>query len=188
MMTVLRTLLLSALLIGIFSSSVQAASIDAQYQVRAQFIYNFVNYVEWPQEAFDSASSPIRICLFGAVPFSAYILSYSGSLVGSRELTFIVTTSVEDIHSGCHILYVGDDQRVALPDLWKQIKYIYVLSVGEREGFVDNGGIINILRTTDRLNFEVNITNALGNGLFLDSDLLALARTIKRNTTIAPTQ
>ena len=32
------------------------------------------------------------------------------------------------------------------------------------------------------MQFEVNIENALANGLFLDSDLLALARVIKRNT------
>lgn len=174
-------LLISSLCAYLPTSAI-AASKDAQQQVKAQFIYNFVNYVEWPSDAFSSPTSSIKLCLYGDVPFAAYLLSFSGSVVGQRELTFIIGNTVNDIYSGCHILYVGDDKRIDLPTLWKQIQYVYVLSVGEREGFTDNGGIINILRTKDRLEFDVNINNALSNGLFLDSDLLALARTIKRNT------
>lgn len=173
---------ISLCLVLSITTPTQAANPEAQQQVKAQFIYNFVNYVEWPSDAFENSSSSIKLCLYGDVPFAAYLLSFSGSVVGQRELTFIIGNTVNDIYSGCHILYVGDDKRIDLPTLWSQIQYVYVLSVGEREGFTDNGGIINILRTKDRLEFDVNINNALSNGLFLDSDLLALARTIKRNT------
>lgn len=174
--------LLIAVAILVLTHTALASSREAKQQVKAQFIYNFVNYVEWPSDAFESPTSSIKLCLYGDVPFAAYLLSFSGSVVGQRELTFIIGTTINDIYSGCHILYVGDDKRIDLPNLWSQIQYVYVLSVGEREGFTDNGGIINILRTKDRLEFDVNINNALSNGLFLDSDLLALARTIKRNT------
>lgn len=166
----------------LLSMNLQAANTEAQQQVKAQFIYNFVNYVEWPDDAFETNTSSIRICLYGDVPFASYLLSFSGSQIGMRELTFIISSAINDIYSGCHILYVGDDQRIKLPDFWNQIQYVYVLSIGEREGFTDQGGIINIFRTKDRLEFDVNINNALLNGLFLDSDLLSLARTIKRYT------
>lgn len=155
---------------------------ETQNQIKAQFIYNFVNYVEWPADAFENATSSIRICIYGDVPFSSYLLSFAGSVIGERELTFIISTAINDIYSGCHILYVGNDRRLDLPKFWKQIKYTYVLSVGEQRGFSDQGGIINIVRTRDKLQFDVNISNALKNGLFLDSDLLSLARVIKRNT------
>lgn len=179
---VIRLYLLGPLALLLGALPTHAANAEAQQQVKAQFIYNFVNYVEWPSDAFEGPNSSIKLCLYGDVPFAAYLLSFSGSIVGQRELTFIIGNTINDIYSGCHILYVGDDKRIDLPTLWSQIQYVYVLSVGEREGFTDNGGIINILRTKDRLEFDVNINNALSNGLFLDSDLLALARTIKRNT------
>lgn len=155
---------------------------EAEQQVRAQFIYNFANFVEWPEDAFADKQSPIKICLFGEVFFAEYLYTYSGSQIGTRKLLVQQAKEFEDIKSGCHILYVGEDQRVNLPTFWSKIKYVYVLSIGERNGFADKGGIINILRTSDRLQFDVNIENALGNGLFLDSDVLALARVIKRNT------
>ena len=166
--------------------SVQAEQSEAEQQVRAQFVYNFANFVEWPSDAFEDSAAPIRICLFGDIEFAPYIYSYSGTLVGARELVVKKSHNLTDIRTGCHILYVGEDERVRLPTFWQQIKYIYVLSIGERSGFADKGGIINILRTRDRVQFDVNIENAINNGLFLDSDLLALARLIKRNTNDAP--
>lgn len=155
---------------------------EAEKQVRAQFVYNFANFVEWPDDAFDKDDSPIKVCLFGEVFFAPYLYSFNGSLIGNRVLNVSKADTMDEIRAGCHILYVGEDERVRLPTFWGQIRYIYVLSIGERTGFADKGGIVNILRTRDRVQFDVNIENALVNGLFLDSDLLALARVIKRNT------
>jgi hypothetical protein len=155
---------------------------EAELQVRAQFIYNFANFVEWPKDAFPEAKSPIKICLFGEVDFAPFLYTFNDTLIGTRPLKIQRTQEIEEIRAGCHILYVGQDERVKLPTFWQQIHYIYVLSIGDRQGFADKGGIINILRAQDKMQFEVNIENALANGLFLDSDLLALARIIKRNT------
>lgn len=155
---------------------------EAELQVRAQFVYNFANFVEWPDDAFADASAPIKICLFGEVDFAPYLYTFSGTRIGDRPLSVEKADEIEQIRAGCHILYVGQDERVRLPTFWQQIQYIYVLSIGDRQGFADKGGIINILRTRDRVQFDVNIENALVNGLFLDSDLLALARVIKRNS------
>jgi hypothetical protein len=155
---------------------------EAEQQVRAQFVYNFANFVEWPEDAFAGPEAPIKICLFGLVDFAPYLYTFSGTRIGGRPLVVQKASEIEEIRAGCHILYVGWDERVRLPTFWQEIRYIYVLSIGDRQGFADKGGIINILRTRDRVQFDVNIENALLNGLFLDSDLLALARVIKRNT------
>lgn len=159
---------------------------DAEQHVRAQFVYNFANFVEWPNDAFANAETPITICLFGQVRFAPYLYTFNGSLIGNRVLEVQQSNKIEEIRSGCHVLYVGQDERVRLPNFWQEIQYLYVLSIGDRDGFADKGGIINIFRTDDRVRFDVNIENAIVNGLFLDSDLLALARVIKRNTALAP--
>lgn len=164
------------------SNLANANEAEAKLQVKAQFIYNFANYVEWPKDAFANESSPIRTCLFGNVDFAPYLMSFEGVQIGDREMLIIQTTDIKQIQSGCHILFVGEDRQVQLPHFWSSIQYLYVLSIGEMMGFAENGGIINIFRTTDHLQFDVNINNALINGLFLDSDLLALARTIKQTT------
>jgi hypothetical protein len=174
--------LLAWMMFFIFPLRIFAAEQEAELQVRAQFVYNFANFVDWPSDAFPTADTPIKICLFGEVDFAPYLYAFSGTLIGERKLLVTKAAEFEEIRAGCHILYVGQDERVRLPTFWKQIQYIYVLSIGDRDGFADKGGIINILRTGDHVQFDVNIENALSNGLFLDSDLLSLARVIKRNT------
>jgi hypothetical protein len=164
-----------------------ADNTEAQLRVRAQFVYNFANFVEWPKDAFTHAESPIKVCLFGEVDFAAFLFAYSDTLVGTHPLKIQKAKEIDEIRAGCHILYVGQDERVKLPTFWQQIRYIYVLSIGDRQGFTEKGGIINILRQQDHMQFEVNIENALANGLLLDSDLLALARVIKRNTAMPAT-
>lgn len=159
---------------------------ETEQQVRAQFVYNFANFVEWPDDAFANAEEAIKICLFGEVDFAPYLYTFAGTLIGSRTLVVQLAKEIEEIRTGCHVLYIGQDERVRLPTFWQQIQYIYVLSIGDRQDFADKGGIINIFRTRDRVRFDVNIENALLNGLFLDSDLLALARVIKRNTRPVP--
>ena len=154
----------------------------AEYQVKALFLYNFANYVEWPNNAFTSNTSPIQLCLYGDVPFGIFLDEVDGTLIGDRQLIIKRTNSFSDIKSGCQILFVGEDKQVTLPTFWNEIKYLYVLSIGEEKGFAEKGGIVNIMRTTDQVQFEVNISNAIENGLFISSDLLSLAREIKQNT------
>lgn len=159
---------------------------EREQQAKALFLYNFANFVEWPDEAFTAPDDPIRLCLFGDIPFVSFLKKVDGTLIGERRLNIQKATRIEQIDEGCHILFVGDEQRVLLPEFWKQIKYLYVLSVGEQSEFTERGGIINILRTTDRVQFAVNISNAIANGLFISSDLLALARVIRENTRQQP--
>ncbi|AFU98402.1 YfiR family protein [Simiduia agarivorans] len=155
---------------------------QAELQVKALFLYNFANFVEWPDDAFNSPDAPIRMCLFGEIPFGIFLDSVNGTPIGARNLAVIRTQDKTDIASGCHILFVGGDQKASLPDFWKDVQFLFVLSVGEQKAFADSGGIINIFRTQDQYQFEVNISNAMAAGLFLSSDLLSLAREIHENT------
>jgi hypothetical protein len=176
---------LSCLVLPSLSYSDQSYSDEskmAEYQMKALFLYNFANFVDWPNGAFKSRSEKITMCLYGDVPFGEFLDAVDGTLIGDRELTLRRTTEFSDIKNGCHILFVGEDQKVRLPTFWDEIKYIYVLSIGEEQGFAERGGIVNIMRTTDQVQFEINVSNAIKNGLFIGSDILSLARDIKRNT------
>lgn len=154
----------------------------AQLQVKALFLYNFANFVEWPDDAFTSATDPIRMCLYGDLPFGIFLDAVNGTPIANRTLAITRTKKISEIAEGCHILFVGSDKKTSLPDFWKDVQFIFVLSVGEQADFADSGGIINIFRTDDQYQFEVNISNAMAAGLFLSSDLLSLAREVHENT------
>ena len=172
----------TVLLCVLFSSTALAVGQQEERnaQLTALFLYNFVNFSKWPDEAFVDQSSPIKMCLYGHIPFMTYLDAVDGTEIGSRNLSVFRSESLEGIRSGCHVLFVSEDRRAELPNFWNDINYYYVLSVGEQDAFTERGGIINIMRTQDQLAFDINVKNALEAGLYLEADLLDLAREVKR--------
>ncbi len=151
-----------------------------EFQVKALFLYNFANFVEWPSDAFETSDSPLKMCLFGSVPFGSFLDAVSGTRIRDRSLNIIRTSDYTEIESGCHILFVGTDRLELIEQLFLNINHLFVLSIGNVEGFTEKGGIVNILRTRDQQKFDINLSKAIENGLLIDSDLLALARIINR--------
>lgn len=150
-------------------------------QIKALFLYNFANFVRWPAEAFANNADTLRMCIFGEVQLSSFIDQVNGSRIRDKRLQVIRTSNVGDIESGCQILFVGVDKKDYLPTLISSTKNIYVLSVSDVENFARNGGVISILRTSDKLSFEINLDTALRNGLLISSDLLSMARVVGRD-------
>ena len=148
------------------------------FHIKALFLYNFANFVEWPSDAFENKDTPLRMCLYGSVPFGGFLDAVDGARIRDRNLKIIRTSNSADIESGCHILFVGTEHLDTIEQLFHNMNHLFVLSIGNVEGFTDKGGIVNILRTQDQHRFEINLSKAIDNGLLIDSDLLSLARII----------
>ncbi|PCJ45233.1 MAG: hypothetical protein COA99_05310 [Moraxellaceae bacterium] len=177
----LRYSLLILLLFSNASYGITAAEIaqrQKEFHVKALFLYNFANFVEWPDDAFPTQTSDLRMCLYGSVPFGGFLDTVNGTRIKDRHLRILRTADVHDIKAGCHILFVGTDRLDLIQELFANIDHLFVLSIGNVKGFSQKGGIVNILRTRDRQKFEINLGRAIENGLLIDSDLLNLARII----------
>jgi len=170
----------------LFSVTVLAAVAIGQQnsedQVKSLFLYNFANFVEWPDSAFSKADSPLHLCLYGEAEFAAFMMFLDETMIGDRILRITHTSNIEVIEAGCHVLFVDYDKSQELQDLFQRIEYQYVLSMGEQSDFLDQGGIVHVMKTKERFSFDIDISSALKNGLFIDSDLLNLAREVKYHT------
>jgi len=179
----LSNMLLFIVLLSISCESLNAATKSSpqqtkEFHVKALFLYNFANFVEWPENAFKNLESPLRMCLYGSVPFGGFLDAVDGTRIRDRYLKIVRTSDSEDIKPGCHILFVGTEHLEEIEQLFKNMNHSFVLSIGSIKGFTDKGGIVNILRTQDQNKFEINLSKAIQNGLLIDSDLLSLARII----------
>jgi hypothetical protein len=64
---------MSALLLpGGLGLSAQTAP-AREYQVKAVFLFNFAQFVDWPPQAFPEAQTPLVIGVLGEDPFGAYL-------------------------------------------------------------------------------------------------------------------
>src|SRR5256886_15925278 len=64
--------LAGALFSGVLRSPAQAAP-SREYQIKAVFLFNFAQFVEWPSVAFAGSNSPLVIGILGGGPFGAYL-------------------------------------------------------------------------------------------------------------------
>jgi hypothetical protein len=75
-----------------------------EYVVKAVFLFNFAQFVEWPAEAVGDAHGPLVIGILGKDPFGARLdETVSGETVNGRPLEVRRFGSVDEALE-CHIL------------------------------------------------------------------------------------
>jgi hypothetical protein len=153
-------------------------SAASEYEVKAAFLYHFAQFVEWPQEAFKEASSPLTYCTLGEDPFrGALDASLSGKTIGARPLQVRHLKPAQEIQ-GCHVLFIGEGEKKLLPAVLAMVKGSPLLIVGESERFARDGGMIGFCLEENKIRFEINLEAAERVKLKISSRLLTLAKTV----------
>jgi hypothetical protein len=149
-----------------------------EYEVKAAFLLNFAKFVDWPPKAFASPDSPIAICVFGTDPFGSNIDEIvSGEATDGRRL--IVRRIIEaPAPRACQIFFTqqsGSGLNGILASLGPG-----VLTVGEGDGFLRDGGMIAFVIENRRVRFDISQRAADAASLKLSSRLLTVARAVER--------
>jgi len=157
-----------------------AAAARLEYEVKAAFLYNFAKFVEWPEGAFPGTKDPLMLCVVGDEDFAKSVAeTVKGRTVHGRSLLvhYVDDPSVLD---GCHLLFVGQVENDDLARILHSIDGSSVLTVSEASGFVDDGGIIRLFVAEGKVRFEINAGAAEQARLKVSSQLLKLARAVRR--------
>ena len=177
----LMLLALGCALLGVRPVVAAEGSTDAR--VKAGFVYNFAKYTEWPAAAFASPQAPIRLCFTGADETQAKAFAaIEGKPVQGREVRIRRNPALTQI-AECNILYVGDDEPRRAHAALQAARGTGVLTVSDREGFVDSGGVIGLVNADNRIQFDVNLGAAQRAGLKIASQVLKIARVVKDSKT-----
>ena len=163
----------------------QDASASSEYLIKAGFIYNFANLVQWPATTFPQSDSPITIAILGQDHFGTTLdRVLQGKKVNGRAFVIRRLRSVPELLKSvadlkeCQILFISSSEMPHLAEAIQILKGLPVLTIGETPGFAKNGGMINLLLEDNRVRFEVNVEAAKEADLNISSRLLALARIV----------
>ena len=148
-------------------------------QVKAAFLFNFVKFIEWPEESLRENGGRIRLCVLGAGPFAPQLeRMVAGKSVNGRALE-VVNVSLGGPWSHCQMLFVGSAQAGALHKLLDDLRGDSVLTVGEGSEFLRQGGAIRFFLLDNHVRFEINLDAAEQARLKISSKLLALAQSVR---------
>ena len=172
--------LLSAILAGTLRVA-RAQSQAGEYHVKAAFLFHFVQLVEWPAGEPGNVGDALTLCMLGEDPFRGDLeVTLAGKSVGSRPLRVRHLKPAESFE-GCQVLFVGRHEAARLSRVLLELKDGPILTVGESDGFVEQGGMIGFCLVENKVRFEINVQAAEQAKLRISSRLLLLAKTVIGN-------
>ncbi len=147
----------------------------SEYQVKAAFLLNFTKFIDWPPAALSDPNGPFTICILGDDPFGSVLDQMTeGEKVGNHKV--VVERLQARPTSGCQVLFVSRSEK-DIPDILGTVRP-GVLTVGDKESFVSEGGVIGFVLDHRRVRFDISQSAAAKASLKLSSKLLSVARTI----------
>jgi hypothetical protein len=168
-----------ALLLGLFFSfwfECRGQNPPSEYQIKAAFIYNFARFVDWPDQAFPSADSPMIIGVLGKNVFGNDLQQVIGAAkpVKGHSLQVKEFDSVAEA-TNCQVLFISASEKNRFAKIISQLNGTSVLTIGEADNFIADGGMINLVIVDSKVRFQINNDAAKKAGLTISSKLLSLA-------------
>jgi len=169
-----------------------------EYKIKAAFLYNFIKFVDWPKEKMADSNEPIIIGIIGSKKFVKALEPLIHKKIKNRNISIKYFEGYEKLKKSqddddrqwnqkiealktCHVLMfcICDSVRIEnSSQIIKALKGSPVLTVGETDGFLESGGIINFLMEDKKVRFEINVTAAKKSKLKISSKLLRLAKRV----------
>lgn len=163
-----------------------------EYQIKAAILYNLLKFVDWPQDKTPDSNEPLIIGLIGQDPF---LNSFDPILEenpeakpvtirrfpGFSELEKAERAEPDQPHPQIqtiresHLLFICRSELQHWAKILKSTEGHGVLTVADSSGFLEAGGIINLVTDHDKIRFEVNTAVARRAALRIRSRLLRLA-------------
>lgn len=175
----LRLLLASASLLGEEGPGDLLQDPPQEYEVKAEFLYNFASFARWPKESFAEGDSPVVVGVFGRDPFGKKLeAAFEDRTVNDRPVVVRRASRMKDLGK-VHLLFVPGAEAGRLPDILKSLKGSNTLVVGESPGFASDGGSINFIRKGRGIAFEINPDALKRQGVSMHPTVLGLARIVR---------
>src|SRR5690606_17137040 len=154
---------------------------EKQYQVKAAFLYNFTQFVEWPDSAFSEANAPLIIGVVGEDHFGSYLEEVvAGEQMNGHPLIVKRFNDDEEITT-CHILFVSVKSKNNSEKIIERTKGKSILTVSDIPTFLQNGGMIRFISVNNKIQFQINPGASISADLKISSKLLRLAEIVTPN-------
>ncbi|MES2626388.1 MAG: YfiR family protein [Pseudomonadota bacterium] len=144
-------------------------------ELKIAFVYNFSKYITWPQSAFGT-SEDFTFCVAGDSSLLAKFDVLAGQLTNQKTVRVVPMQSPDRATQDCHVLYISAGYKADIKPLLDITDDKPLLTVGDSNGFAEQGGVIELMEVDNKITFRINQAQALAKNLTISSRLLRLAR------------
>lgn len=149
--------------------------VSREYQLKAAFLFNFCQFVNWPAEAFPAADAPLVIGVLGTNPFGTYLEeTVSGERIGGHNVEVRYFKDPSEI-TDCQLLFISGSDTKESSAVVAMVKGKSILTISDQPGFLKQDGMIRFMNQQNKIRFEINVEATRAAGLEVSSKLLRLA-------------
>lgn len=145
------------------------------YALKSALVYNFVKFTQWPE---NSINTRIEICYFNDL-YKPGLTLVAGKKIASYSISIRQIDNINDVDT-CQLVYIDKSKRDILNRLFLKVQGKPILTVSDIVGFYDEGGMIEITLSDNRLRFLINLDSVNKSNIVLSSQMLKLAIDVRR--------
>ena len=149
-----------------------------EYQVKALFLYNFLNFVDWPANSSFYLSPTINVCIVGDDPFADALDDIRNETVKGKKLVIRIYRPFDE-PEGCHLLFIPASEKNHAGHILRSVRESNVLTVADTVDVASQDAIISFFIEQKKVRFAINIESARRAGLKISAKLLKLAKIVK---------
>ncbi len=166
-----------------------------EHKIKAAFLYNFLRFIDWPKEKTGDANESVIIGLIGKDVFGDAFDDLKDKTIEDRPVVLKRFKGIKELQKEdkdkkpeqnlqieavrkSHLLFICPSEKQHRKEILNLVKGYGVLTVADTEGFLESGGMINLLTEDNKINFEINVTAAKQAGFQVRSKLLRLAKRV----------
>jgi YfiR/HmsC-like len=146
----------------------------SEAKIKAAYIYNFLNFVEWP----DDTLSVLNICVYG--PSKEHISAFNSMPAQTKTDTYLNVTYIDSndklaILNTCQVTFITKAASTYTKKILAYIKNNHNLTFSESGQFIEQGGMVNFIRIGSKIRFEINLEASDQSQLIISSKILRIA-------------
>ena len=162
------------------ASATPAYAALSEYQVKAVFLFNFAQFVDWPAESFPSSDAPFVIGVLGEDPFGPQLDDVvRGEHAQGHRIVIERYRNVGEIRN-CNILFIGSTETAHLSEILAALKGRSVLTVSDADPAGPRGVMIRLVNENNRIRLRIDVAAAKAANLTISSKLLRPAEIVGR--------
>jgi hypothetical protein len=164
----MAVVLLSPLLFAA-SSSAHATDINV---LKGVYLYNFVRFTQWPGA--EGIAKSIQVAVFDSVSFAELLRQVSNK---SRQRPKMIIDECRSLDCSPHMqaVFIHNNEAMKRQYIIDRVASKAVLTISDQQGFLQQGGMIELQEVDNRLVFSINLYALKKAGLYISADILDMA-------------
>jgi hypothetical protein len=147
-----------------------AAVDEAEDELKSATLLAFVRNAHW--EEGPGGNTALTIGVVGRTDFFRLLrIRFDGKTVDGRPLRAVQVNGPAE-PGCCQVVYFATDKPGEIKPVLQALNVSHVLTIGETDGFLDQGGAVNLFLQDGHMSFEVSLPALNRAGVEISSKLL----------------